>query len=128
MTPIQKERLKAWVAALRSGEYKQTEGHLADADGAHGSNPNRHCCLGVACEVYIADQKLDRTGFWVTHDGDTELPPDVRDFFGLPTDNPDLEFETEDGEVDYDSASELNDGLKWPFPRIADAIERTFLK
>lgn len=37
--------IAAWLAALRSGKYKQVFGALADADG--------FCCLGVACEVLI---------------------------------------------------------------------------
>jgi hypothetical protein len=32
-----------WVAALRSGEYKQARGSLQQNDG--------YCCLGVLCEV-----------------------------------------------------------------------------
>jgi hypothetical protein len=32
-----------WVAALRSGNYKQTRGALKKDGG--------HCCLGVLCEV-----------------------------------------------------------------------------
>jgi hypothetical protein len=41
-----------WIAALRSGEYKQTTGVLARM---HYSSPDgsqlHHCCLGVLCEV-----------------------------------------------------------------------------
>lgn len=33
----------AWIAALRSGEYKQTRNALKNDEG--------HCCLGVLCEV-----------------------------------------------------------------------------
>ena len=33
-----------WVAALRSGEYKQGRGSMLDEKG-------RHCCLGVLCDV-----------------------------------------------------------------------------
>lgn len=33
-----------WVAALRSGEYKQGIGHLQTKDGGF-------CCLGVLCDV-----------------------------------------------------------------------------
>ena len=40
MTPEQ----KAWLAALRSGTYKQTIGTLRRDDG--------YCCLGVACELH----------------------------------------------------------------------------
>lgn len=32
-----------WIAALRSGEYKQTKGALRKADG--------FCCLGVLCDL-----------------------------------------------------------------------------
>ena len=35
---------KQWVEALRSGEYKQTQGHLRK-DG-------QYCCLGVLCDLH----------------------------------------------------------------------------
>jgi hypothetical protein len=42
--------LKAkWVAALRSGDYKQTRGTLKDLD------LKVFCCLGVLCEVAYVD-------------------------------------------------------------------------
>lgn len=43
-----KENLKAVVAALRSGEYKQGTGALKSTS-LHGAPA--HCCLGVACDV-----------------------------------------------------------------------------
>jgi len=45
MTKPTKQQIKKWVRALRSGEYSQTTGQLQDDRG--------HCCLGVACEVFI---------------------------------------------------------------------------
>lgn len=42
LTPVQ----QAWVDALRSGNYKQGQAVLRDADG-------RSCCLGVACEMAV---------------------------------------------------------------------------
>lgn len=36
---------KAWVAALRSGKYKQGRGKLRTAD-------NKFCCLGVLCNLH----------------------------------------------------------------------------
>ena len=36
-----------WVEALRSGKYKQGRGQL--------NSENRYCCLGVLCEVFIAE-------------------------------------------------------------------------
>lgn len=50
--------LKArWVAALRSGEYKQGRGQLQDTK-------NRYCCLGVLCRV--AGWKISSDGRHVT--------------------------------------------------------------
>ncbi len=42
-TPEQIENLKKWVAALRSGDYKQGRRKL--------SCNERYCCLGVAREI-----------------------------------------------------------------------------
>jgi hypothetical protein len=39
------ENQKIWIAALRSGEYKQTRGKLRSND------LTGYCCLGVACEL-----------------------------------------------------------------------------
>lgn len=41
MKPEVKEK---WIAALRSGEYRQARGVLNDGQGGY-------CCLGVLCEV-----------------------------------------------------------------------------
>lgn len=43
-----KKMMLDWVAALESGEYKQTEGTLKRdlEDGTFG-----YCCLGVLCEI-----------------------------------------------------------------------------
>ena len=40
---MKKDTKEKWVAALRSGEYKQCQGELKDDSGAH-------CCLGVLLE------------------------------------------------------------------------------
>lgn len=49
---LPKEFAAKWVAALRSGEYKQCDGQLA--------SPNGYCCLGVACKaVGASDDVLD---------------------------------------------------------------------
>lgn len=41
-----------WVAALRSGEYKQIKGALKREGG--------HCCLGVLCDLYAKERGLKR--------------------------------------------------------------------
>lgn len=58
-----------WVAALRSGEYKQAFGRLRDGD--------LFCCLGVLCDIHA---KETEEGWW-----------DDRGYYGrerevLPTD------------------------------------------
>lgn len=44
------ENAKKWVAALRSGEYKQCKNRLAHA--------GRFCCLGVACDISPTPRKI----------------------------------------------------------------------
>lgn len=50
MNPKVKAR---WVAALRSGEYKQTKSELKDGQGGF-------CCLGVLCDIYAKDNGRKR--------------------------------------------------------------------
>jgi hypothetical protein len=76
------------VAALRSGKYKQGIGRLVRIT----DNGKEHCCLGVACELYIeAGNKLDAQ----PHELDQNvlafgealavagLPTEVRDWLGF---------------------------------------------
>ena len=53
-----------WVAALRSGDYTQTEGSLNDGEG--------FCCLGVLCNLIDSDGWF-RSGIsgygWTAGDG-----------------------------------------------------------
>ena len=43
--PMDPELKAKWVAALRSGEYKQGR------DVLHNNKSNTYCCLGVLCRV-----------------------------------------------------------------------------
>jgi hypothetical protein len=71
--------LKAkWVAALKSGEYKQGQGVLYDEE--HGT----HCCLGVLCRVAGVDPNDGR----LTYKGDKNevgwlVPPKLAAEVGL---------------------------------------------
>lgn len=53
MKMIPESKVK-WLAALRSGEYAQTIGMLHSLSGVADVSAG-YCCLGVACEVAIAD-------------------------------------------------------------------------
>lgn len=49
---VSQKAIKKWVKALRSGKYTQTQSRLQDANG--------HCCLGVACDLFIDQRKQER--------------------------------------------------------------------
>lgn len=51
-----------WVAALRSGEYRQGRGSLRKKS----IGGDRFCCLGVLCDIY-AKEKSEKTA-WVPSD------------------------------------------------------------
>jgi hypothetical protein len=69
---------KAWVAALRSGEFKQTCGTLRDVLG--------YCPLGVACALAtragVVQEKMSN-GKIEYDDHSALLPFSVRDWLGL---------------------------------------------
>lgn len=49
---IDEEIKTKWVAALRSGEYKQGRGFLRKIDS---KGVDRFCCLGVLCDIYTKE-------------------------------------------------------------------------
>jgi hypothetical protein len=50
---IDEKQFMTWLAALRSGKYKQAKGTL--------QNENGYCCLGVACEILIPEDKQEKS-------------------------------------------------------------------
>lgn len=72
-----------WLEALRSGNYFQGKEHLKVESGG----VTRHCCLGVLCEVAIADGlDLDVKKVNQTYEFDTaaaSLPIVVQDWSGI---------------------------------------------
>lgn len=62
-----------WVAALRSGKYKQAKKKL------HNSRTGGFCCLGVACDLAGIDLKTVATSFETLSD---EFP-DIADMLAL---------------------------------------------
>ncbi len=51
---VNKELVKKWVAALRSGDYKQGREQLRNGD--------QFCCLGVACDIVKEQIGIDWNG------------------------------------------------------------------
>lgn len=84
--------VQKWIDALRSGEYTQTRRSLQDKKG--------HCCLGVACELFIpkSEQVRGTTGFlkggypsdqkgvaptWLNDELDYSIVRDFENFTGV---------------------------------------------
>ncbi len=122
---MNKEIKKEWVAALRSGDYKQGRGSLRHNDA--------YCCLGVLCELHAKNTEgefakgLD--GEWAyfadgvgkgVHYPKKDMPPRaIMDWAGL--DRNGVTFVTINGR-----SAELpthNDSFDATFDKIADAIE-----
>ena len=107
---------RKWVAALRSGKYKQTISSLYDAGG--------FCCLGVMCALRGA--KLDEMD-------QVSLPgelPNFNELFNIDSDH--AEFFSGGGQawqVPYCGKmvylSGLNDDHRLSFKQIANIIERS---
>lgn len=97
---------KRWVAALRSGEFKQTRNRLHYGDG--------YCCLGVACELYRRETgkgKWDSNNFFLGKN--VTLPLVVRESLQLRRDN---------GRFGSGGLATMNDDGR-TFAEIADLIE-----
>lgn len=125
------ERIRLWVDALRSGDYKQGDGQLR----ARRTAGDEFCCLGVLCELAIKDgvtvtvDRREGTDYFLYEGQAGLLPREVIDWAGFDPDG-DLE-----GDLDgfYDvalgvagTAAELNDNGE-PFANIADVIAHAFL-
>src|SRR5438132_13696815 len=105
------ENAKKWVAALRSGKYKQARQKLrlfrdeipdtAEADRSKTKIVDDkaevgYCCLGVGIDLYIEAHPEDNLEWYDYESGwdedgydagwdDEELPRQVRDWLGLKT-------------------------------------------
>jgi hypothetical protein len=101
-----------WVAALRSGKYKQGQGRLQSRDS--------YCCLGVACAV------AENNNILVKYEGGQFLgvildyQQDVIDWLNL--ENESARF-SDDNNV-RNSLWKLNDCEQLNFNAIADFIEK----
>jgi hypothetical protein len=114
-----KQIYKRWLAALRSGKYKQSRGRLrecrysylnGDFDTAVVSEVYGYCCLGVLQDLAVKDGGPG----WNTKHG-------VTDDDGAPS-NKILNFMGLDSEM-VNHLVELNDDEVKSFAEIADVIE-----
>lgn len=80
-------RQAAWVAALRSGKYKQAKGYLRTSNG--------FCCLGVACDIASkhkwAKVEVEEGPKAIYYSGkDTLLPWSVQSALGFRENNAEI--------------------------------------
>src|SRR4051812_46870410 len=111
---MKSEIKKKWVAALKSGEYKQGRLHL--------KKDNTYCCLGVLCDIHRKEcstgwiQQRTYMGSFLTYLGERYvLPLEVANWAGLEGSNPLI--------PGHNFLASLNDIDSLNFEQIADLIE-----
>lgn len=127
---VNKEHMRQWIAALRSGEYPQARGTLKKVLSGGGF---AYCCLGVVCELAIKDgvpvrvtRHVDDYEVFYRFDGlHALLPPQVAQWLGTDS-NPGVNIAPIGAH--YSDCVSTNDRLLWDFGKIADALERTYLQ
>jgi hypothetical protein len=109
---INLEEIKTWIDALRSGNYKQTRKVLQNSKG--------FCCLGVACDVFIPEDKKNKTigKRYLIGNMPTEQP-NAPDWLKKM----DSDFEKKTGRY----LTSLNDHFKFTFMDIADVLEEVYI-
>lgn len=138
--PVNKDRVRLLVDALRSGEYEQGTGVLRTQD-------DTYCCVGVGCDVARKngigiDWTVSPTNDLASHgDGTgtiswhfdgigTIFSRRLMDWYGFESRN------AFDGDPEIAPLGPLNysvtmiganDTEKWTFEKIADALEKCYL-
>ena len=126
-----KEVIRKWVDALRSGEFEQTKGQLGrvEEDGSRS-----YCCLGVLCELAaregVIESARESDCAELIYDFAFSTPPrTVDEWIGIDyaVNTPDELLDANDDYCDEIELTTLNDEEEFDFNQIADAIERTWL-
>lgn len=136
---VNKENMRLFIEALRSGEFAQGRSTLAAKIGE--DSQWKYCCLGVACEIAIRngavvevqEHEITYTDaghrLYRTYGGtSTVLPASVLGWLGLGGDQTDPRLLTGHTAEHTAHATNLNDNQHWTFEQIAEGFERTFLK
>lgn len=125
---------RKWVAALRSGEYRQAKDYLARTND--DGQVVGYCCLGVLCEIAVQEEAIAppspinyEGSLWYDGD-DVVLPESVAAWAGLDSEDPAVPRPEGAREhpsflsrgEDKTTLASLNDG-GFTFAQIADLIE-----
>lgn len=100
---------KEWIAALRSGKYKQGQGQLKTQD--------KFCCLGVLCDI---SKQSEWFNSYYDENHCTPSPKIVK-WAEMKERNPMVLVEGE-----FWSLAMINDIKKYSFEKIADIIEKNW--
>jgi hypothetical protein len=112
------ERIKAWIAALRSEKYLQTTRQLKESiTKTEGGTYDRYCCLGVACDLHSKETGNPWSGETYLSQVNL-LPYQVVNWLGISS----LE-----GPVFTNYLIALNDFKRYTFEQIADYLEKTYV-
>ena len=116
-----KPLLRSWIKSLRSGVRKQTRDTLhrryADAE-----LPAGYCCLGDL-SVVIGGKKTIAGWRW---NGEAWKNKKQKDFNDWTI--PDAVLEALNLHIDQERLTRFNDKGHWGFPRIANWLEKKYLK
>lgn len=115
---ITDDTIRAWIKALRSGEYKQGKALLNYID--LDDKETKHCCLGVLCDIlevpktkeYKSDLNMER---FVYHFGSIN----EASFISMRMEN-----QLKDYELCADKLAEMNDSGVRDFKHIANYIQK----
>lgn len=123
---IDKQLINKWLAALESGEYKQTQLQLVNNNG------QGFCCLGVACKVESSgkvratDKGKTKKGFWYKAE-DSRFWKDAYVELDMPPHHVahKLGFFCE-GPLDIYVYTNMNDNMHYSFKQIAQALREDY--
>lgn len=123
MSEANKEHVRQWVDALRSGEYFQAKGALRRGQ--------RYCCLGVVCDISALGEweQVSGTPSMDYLGSAAMLPEPVQGWLGIIGGNVPIRMgylhPDRDGST-FQTLTSLNDS-GFTFDQIADLIEWAYL-
>ena len=120
---MKKTLAKSWVAALRSGKFKQTKVALRNVSDK--DNPG-HCCLGVLLEICTRHKTLQE------HHENMEIAlingfllcDNLLEVVGLSEEDQTFLSSHNDGHFNHATGKRVQ---KWSFNKIATWIEKKFV-
>jgi hypothetical protein len=123
-----KELVKQWIEALRSGNYQQTQYKLRE----RGLNSDSYCCLGVLCEIAKPLLSLEEGNSLEKYLNVGGYPPEeVLKLLGQNFDIEDDNYKCISVQIEdkgFIAVHSLNDAYNKSFAEIADLLEQTHLK